>query len=429
MNRTVLVLTSKIRNKKYADTLAYVNISVNYSSLESLLLRVSANNGDMDMFFTDSSGMNLSTYDTIYEGRSFNDSQTLQMVSYGDYIYIAKKLGSTPWFIVIRYHSFDLLQYYLSIVTDNGYVFLILITLSVITIYMLSRSLIHPLRTILTGLERMKPGEAEILMKSSFIDEISEINDAFNEMIIRIDSLVENLILSNNVKLRLENDKKNAEIVALQMQVNPHFLSNTINTISNIVIDGHTKQALSMLRSMNNLFRYAISKPEYIITVEEELQYVRAYLDIMRVRFRNINIFWNIDECLYHCLTIKLLLQPILENAISHGLKTSEYRGIIEIHCYEEYDCVCYMVCDNGKGMNENQLQQLREDLGGAKLGSLIGLFNVQARIRLHFGEKYGLEIHSEKNIGTKVIVRIPKIFPTNETNYDLKGKIKKEEM
>lgn len=138
------------------------------------------------------------------------------------------------------------------------------------------------------------------------------------------------------------------------------------------------------------------------------MQYARAYTEIMQVRYPYIRFLWDVDEEILEYSTIKLILQPVIENAIYHGIRLARREGIVEISGKRQEESICFVVQDDGVGIDRQELESLREKLQDAKLGSLIGMFNVQARLRLHYGPDYGIEIESTKGEGTTVRIRIP---------------------
>lgn|GEM_PF-5720491 len=333
---------------------------------------------------------------------------TVNVVSRDRYSYLLMQVGERPFYIALEYTPLSWMQYSLMALSENGYIFIIYIVLAFIISYVCAELLNRPMQRICTSLREVKPyGEYEIMLGSG-IDEIQEINQAFYDMANRIDTLVEDLIDANGARLQLERDCKNAEIASLQMQINPHFLANTFETISCIIRDGKSEQACRMLSDLNNLFRYAISKQEYIITVREEIEYARAYIDIMKARYQQLYVEWELDEQAFDKQTIKLLLQPVLENAIRHGFGKPKPGNRIIVECRAQKDGICYCVSDNGKGISPEDLARLRRKLEDMRLDSYIGIMNVQSRVRLYCGEQYGVTIESAEGVGTKVFIRIP---------------------
>ncbi len=386
LGRMRFTYTSHIRQKRYADILACVRVSLDSDRILNQLYGLSAGRAQFFMAKPDSLAENYM----------------------GEDIILCAPVGDTAFNVYARIQKQGFAYYQSFILRKHGISLMVLVIIILMLSWFLAFILLNPLRLVREAMRKVEPGNPDVRLRGYFIDEIDEISRSFNEMADRIDMLVDDLLLSNNRKAQMENEKKRAEIIALQMQINPHFLSNTIETISDIVMDGGKQKACGMLRSMNNLFRYGISKPEVTILVREELQYARAYTEIMRVRYPFIKFLWNIDERILEYTTIKLILQPVIENAIYHGIRPIQKEGTIEINGVLQETAVCFTVCDDGAGIAEKELYYLREKLQDAKLGELIGMFNVQARIRLHYGPDYGIAIESQKGKGTAVRICVP---------------------
>jgi len=240
--------------------------------------------------------------------------------------------------------------------------------------------------------------------------EITDLSDIFNLLLDRIDNLHTTV---KNIELR----KREAELTALNSQVNPHFLYNTLESIRMMAIIEDKPAIGQAVESLADLFRYSIKQQHDIVPIAYEIKHAKNYLDLQQLRFgKMINVIWDIDQnlCEYKC--IKFILQPLVENAIIHGMRN--YRGIfnITIGLKEDNDSVILIVSDNGVGMTEDELlridNRLKSDSVSAKKDGL-GIKNIHERLVLYFG--HGLEIDSKKNIGTTVSIRIPKLKNAEE--------------
>ena len=178
-----------------------------------------------------------------------------------------------------------------------------------------------------------------------------------------------------------------------------------------MIKNDHKEQAVQMIISLSSLFRFGISRGENIIDIQEELKYVKAYVNIINIRHNHmIRFIWQIDDALLTYKTLKLTLQPIIENAIHHGIFDKSEGAMIIVACKDAGEHIQFKVTDNGKGIPEAELAELIRRINGKQAGESIGLYNVQSRIRLYFSEKYGLTIESEVGRGTTVTLTIPKI-------------------
>ncbi len=237
--------------------------------------------------------------------------------------------------------------------------------------------------------------------------EIATISDSFEHMVLQIQRLVEQ-VRQEEISLR------KTELKALQAQINPHFLYNTLDAIAWMCEEERNQDAEEMVNALAKLFRISISKGYELIPIEKEVEHAASYLKIQNYRYKNQFTYqFDVeDECLlYYCN--KITLQPIIENAIYHGLDRMVEEGKIRIAIFEDGEDIVFTVEDNGVGMTEEECREILYRETSDRVG--IGIKNVNDRIKIYFGEKYGLSIKSELDEGTKVIIRMPKV---TERNY-----------
>lgn len=217
--------------------------------------------------------------------------------------------------------------------------------------------------------------------------------------------------LMDDVVTEQENKRK-SEFDALQAQINPHFLYNTLDSIVWMIESGRHDEAISMVTALASLFRISLSKGNTIIPIETELKHANYYLHIQNIRYKNkFKVIYDIDPAIYPHTTIKLIIQPLLENAIYHAMELMDGDGVIQIRGSMQDGGIFIEVCDNGLGMTEEKVARLLSgEATPGKKGSGIGLKNVHQRIQLYYGEAYGLEIESTLDVGTTVRVRLPAI-------------------
>lgn len=206
---------------------------------------------------------------------------------------------------------------------------------------------------------------------------------------------------------------KEAEMLALQSQINPHFLFNTLESVNWTAIKllGDQNDISYLTSALSDLLRYSIDDPDVLVSLEEEIKHAENYIKMLSYRYRNrFDMRWDIDKSILHHKTIKLLLQPLIENAIYHGIKETNKKGHIKITGRLYADRILLCILDNGKGMARDALLNLRTSLSDTRKTQYdhIGVFNVNQRLRLKFGKEYGLQIRSKENWGTLVKVFIP---------------------
>ncbi len=257
-----------------------------------------------------------------------------------------------------------------------------------------------PIRRLEQVMAKVEAGNLDVSIEEQGFAEIRALSRTFNHMLGRIRRLMEQIVYEQETK-RLH------ELNALQAQINPHFLYNTLDSIVWMEERGRRKEAIVMVTALARLFRISISKGRNMITVREELEHVRNYLIIQKMRFTNkFDYVITSEPETLELHTIKLIVQPIVENAIQHGLE--EYaveEGLVEINAYLENGDLILRVRDNGAGMPQSQVDSILTTPAGK---SGIGVKNVHERIQLTFGKQYGLTIHSVLDEGTEVQIRLP---------------------
>jgi two-component system, sensor histidine kinase YesM len=238
-------------------------------------------------------------------------------------------------------------------------------------------------------------------------DEITELGMSFNIMIGKIRELLDS-------KIKEQENLKKAELRALQAQINPHFLYNTLDTIVWMAESKKTDQVIEIVTALSSFFRISLSKGKDWITIGEEIERTRSYLTIQKMRYRDIMDYEiKVDEGVLDYTILKLILQPLVENALYHGVKNKRQGGTIIVRAKrKDENEILLEVEDNGIGFTPEKLamiqEELNDDSGEIKLESGFGIGNVNKRIKLYYGKQYGLSIKSEHYAGTRVTLVIP---------------------
>lgn len=235
--------------------------------------------------------------------------------------------------------------------------------------------------------------------------------------------------------VREQEERRRSELDALQSQINPHFLYNTLDSIVWMIEGERNKDAVFMVTQLASLFRISLSKGRTVISIKDELMHARNYMNIQKVRYKEaFEITWDIEEEVLGYCTVKLVLQPILENALYYGIDAMGDEGEITVSGGKEGDDIYLSVRDNGLGMTPEEVSHLLSDEEREhKHGSGVGLINVHRRILLRFGEPYGLTIESEPDEGTQVTIHLPAVPYTEENRKALEhgrwsGEVRSEE-
>lgn len=267
---------------------------------------------------------------------------------------------------------------------------------SIFLAYLISAGLIKPIQNLKEKMHHYKENEKNIIVSTS-ADDIKELETSFNDMIDRITNLIkENEIQSEN--------KRKLELYALQMQINPHFLYNTLDAIAWLAKLKKQPEIEQLVMALAQFFRISLHKGDKFITVEEEVELIKNYIAIEQIRFPDkFKVEYDIDDKVKDYETMKLILQPIVENAIKHGISELETEGLIIIKAYEDNEYLYYEVTDNGVGFDPNKKTSPTKKMSG------YGFKNVDERIKLEYGESSGVTIKSTINVGTTVIIKILK--------------------
>lgn len=222
-----------------------------------------------------------------------------------------------------------------------------------------------------------------------------------------------------------QNERRKSELDALQSQINPHFLYNALDSITWMIEGERNDEAAFMISQLAKLFRISLSQGHTIISVRDELQHAKSYMNIQRIRYKDaFSVTFDVDPELEEYCAVKLTLQPILENSINYGVDPMDDCGEIFIRVKKEEDLLVLSVEDNGIGMSEEEVSLLLTDSNRKrKHGSGVGLVNINNRLQILFGKEYGLFIESEPDEGTRVSIRIPAI-PYTENNRKILEKV-----
>lgn len=290
------------------------------------------------------------------------------------------------------------------------------IILSFIISYHMAKSMTEPLMALTQAMKEVDGDRLHVEVHVDSNDEIQILANGFNDLIVRIEQLMESLRDS-------EKRKRRAEYEVLQAQINPHFLFNTLSVVRCLIMDGDADQANKTLIALGKLLRNTILKYDEQGTVDQECKNLDYYVQIQQARYQNgFKVIFEIPETVRSCRIIKMVLQPLVENAIFHGIDPHDQEAVIRISAYEEGDKIRISVADNGIGMNENEISGVfRERHGDGEISfSSIGIPNIAQRLKLFYGEGYGVNIRSSRRKGTEVSVLIPRqTGPDGGKEYD----------
>lgn len=275
--------------------------------------------------------------------------------------------------------------------------------LMVLAQLLIDRSIRVPINALVENTRRLSKGDFSAFVENSGTNEITVLNDSFNRMVEKLHGLM--CELEQNTRTR-----EQLELRLMQEQINPHFLYNTLEIIVWLAESGDKNKVIGVVQSLSHFFRVVLSQGRAVVTVREELACIESYLYIQQVRYSDI-LTYEIDaaESTMQYRIQKLSLQPLVENALYHGIKNKRGGGKIRVQVRLAGKRLQVKVMDNGKGMQEEELEKVRRAIRtGHAAGTGFGLSNVQKRVQLAYGEKYGITIFSQADCGTTVVMQIP---------------------
>lgn len=311
-------------------------------------------------------------------------------------------ISNSDWTLVTIIPMSDILS--LSKKLKNEMLFLMLIIAAIAYFIISYISLIYTkkISQIIRKMKKVQTGDLDVIISDHGKDEIGELIENFNYMMNKIKVL-------NEEQFRAGISIKSAELKALQAQINPHFLYNTLDIINCLAIENNIPDISQMIQSLSKFYKLSLSNGRDIVTIRDELEHVELYVQIQNKRYKNrIILILDVEKEILDCKIPKLLLQPIVENAIIHGIFEKESKsGVIKIFGYKVMHNIFLKINDNGIGMSKNRIEEMLQ-FNIAEQMHGYGVNNINERIKLYYGNEYGLFYESEPGNGTTVEIRIP---------------------
>ncbi len=395
-------------------------VDMDYSGIARMMKKINTSGNGQYFYLCDSNGQIIYHTRQIQINNGIASENSGQAARYKDGVYdeyfegehrkvIVNTISYTGWklvgvipYPVFTYGMFNIRYFF-------GIFMLLMAMMLVYVNRMVSVSISRPILKLNASVMEYEAGETpEIYIGGS--QEIRHLGYSIQTSYEQIDKLMKEIV-------REQNERRKSELDALQSQTNPHFLYNALDSIIWMVEDGRNDDAAFMISELAKLFRISLSKGRTIITVKDELRHANSYMNIQKIRYKNaFSVFFDIDPAIEACCTVKLILQPILENAINYGMSGMEGCGEVRVVGRQENGEILLSVLDNGMGMAEEEVSLILADSNRKPShGSGVGIINVCKRIQILFGKEYGLTIKSEPDEGTEVSIRIPAIPYTEE--------------
>lgn len=396
-------------------TQALLLINLNYMYFEEIFSNVNLGNGGY-VYLTNDYGDIIwhPKQNEIYSGRfkednkyaaTLKDGITVENLSGKNLTLNVRTIGYTGWKLVGVTPSAALgvdgikFRFFVLFVAD-----LFLFLLAMINAF-ISDKISNPIKSLDGSVREIESGNLDVEIVPSGSYEVEHLGKSIKNMLGRIKVLMSDLVAEHNAKRKSEFD-------TLQSQINPHFLYNTLDIIVWMIENENSDKAVNIVTALAKFFRISLSKGKNIITVKDEVEHVRNYLMIQNMRFKNrFEYSIDVDEEVLSYSSLKLMLQPLVENAIYHGMEFMDGDGEIDVKVFKEDDSLYFTITDNGLGMSEDMVETLlSKDFVPSKKGSGIGVKNVNERIKLYFGSEYGLKVESEPDEGTKITIHLPAV-------------------
>ena len=396
-------------------TQALLLINLNYMYFEEIFSNVNLGNGGY-VYLTNDRGDIIwhPKQNEIYSGRfkednkyaaTLKDGITVENLRGKNITLNVRTIGYTGWKLVGVTPSAALgvdgikFRFFVLFVAD-----LFLFLLAMINAF-ISDKISNPIKRLDGSVREIESGNLDVEIVPSGSYEVEHLGKSIKNMLGRIKVLMSDLVAEHNAKRKSEFD-------TLQSQINPHFLYNTLDIIVWMIENENSDKAVNIVTALAKFFRISLSKGKNIITVKDEVEHVRNYLMIQNMRFKNrFEYSIEVDKKVLSYSSLKLMLQPLVENAIYHGMEFMDGDGEIDVKVFKEDDSLYFTITDNGLGMSEDMVETLlSKDFVPSKKGSGIGVKNVNERIKLYFGSEYGLKVESEPDEGTKITIHLPAV-------------------
>ena len=368
---------------------------------------------DSQAFLTNSQGTILSSADKASIGSTVDDIDVgLTQIFHSESGYfttgiqnipslvVFQTIEGTDWTLVQTIPIFTLLESSRSLFLFMAFSLFLLIIFSVLFSKIQTRTIIRPIASLSSEMAQVRDGNFDVRLPDCPQDEIGQLSTAFQEMLTRTEDLINKVYVS---QIR----EKESAYKALEAQINPHFLYNVLDSIHWTAVRQKDWEVSDRIEALSGLFRHVLNKGDSITTIREEVNYLRNYLFLQKNKFSGrIHVCIDIDERIMDCPTIKLLLQPLVENAVNHGLSGKEGPGNISIWTEPQGNDLLIHVEDDGLGTDEESVREMI--YSPEETGDAFALRNIHNRIQMHYGKDYGLLFESTRNAGTIVTVRIP---------------------
>ena len=405
-NSVITILHYPLRNEQ--GYYGFINAAINLHHLTDIVSNIDFYEGES--FIMDTSSNLYTKVQTISAQDTENimnnvmlHLDTTSSFSLDKYTYYYTKIPANEnWYLCTKVETANLTKETSSFILMLTSLLVLFTLITIVVCIYLSRSITKPISNLNETMQKAS-SNLQIVADKSDIEEINSLSYSFNQLIQKIDNLLKQI--KEDAKLQ-----RQSEIKVLQAQINPHFLYNTLDALNWKALQHQDAEMTTLIRSLCDFYRISLSNGDEFIPIKDEIKHVECYLKIQSIRFKNQFTYdLEVEPHLLSMYCLKILLQPLIENAITHGLRPLDHPGEIHIRIFTQENNIIMTVEDNGVGMSDQMLDEVKNGLSNQALHKY-GLYNINQRIRLTYGETYGIHIQSQLNSGTKVTVTIPQI-------------------
>lgn len=407
------VIVDILSLKGFGERLAFVSFDLDEEAVRNVLNNMGTQ-GISNLYLIDEKGRNLfslrnNTEDELSSvvleqiKQSGSNMYTTQLIEgKGDTLTVHTKLNNFPFFLVALIPMKEIQNRSMEILRKFLWITLLVVAISFVVSYLISAGMTRRIKHLVSAMQTIETSDFTVQVQTDYVDEIGILTRRFNWMVNRIRLLIQTVYKS-------DMEKKQAELNLLQTQINPHFLYNTLDSINWLAVRHQADDIVFMIQNLSEFMRLSLNSDRKV-TVQTEIRHLLAYFNIQKYRFEDyIHLRLEVPRELYAYRMISLILQPLVENALIHGiLKEDGREGTITVRGELNEGIIFLEVMDDGVGMSNEKLEQITEHVRQPINGLGQGLRNVHQRICIEYGEEYGLNVLSEPGKGTSCIVVFP---------------------
>ena len=402
-DKNTIKFIREVKNPLNLKSEGIIILTYNLNNVKNIVKKYE---GEHQVMIFDGNGYTVYNSDGEFNYEKYKYFNEIEKANYDvkldEKYYISKKTNDTKLISVAKILKSDVNKIPMKLINSLIFVDFLLFIISLSILYIKLKLLSDRTDNILVAMEKVKSGDLDIEIPiTSDNDEINYISENFNEMCKDLNDYIRKIYLA-------EIEQKKAEMIALQNQINPHFLYNTLESIRMKAICNGDKEVGKMLYTLSFLFRKQV-KDNNIITLKDELEYCSKYIEIFKFRYYdNFNFEIDCPSDLEKHKIIKFIIQPLIENYFVHGIRLEDHDNLLMVKVTRENDDIIIRVIDNGRGISDNELEKINYKLlQREQQGNSIGIINVNERIINQHGEGYGIKLQKNQDKGITIIIRI----------------------